>query len=171
MHCFGRITRPRHVCSISTKTVFSFVGSLMMPMEGNVWRIHLGIQIVTLESFPKSSLLGSSSFNSSAVLQCSLPVLGDGKSQLQRDWEKTAGGNWLLSKSSCFLRDLPPVKGIWTPSHAASDVQFLQVCSGEGGTEQEGVLHWVWVGLCLSSAVLIPQSGVGNHCDDDCFEM
>lgn len=142
MHCFGRITRPRHVCSISTKTVFSFVGSLMMPTEGNVWRIHLGIQIVTLESFPKSSLLGSSSFNSSAVLQCSLPVLGDGKSQLQRDWEKTAGGNWLLSKSSCFLRDLPPVKGIWTPSHGSFR------CS-----VPTGLLRWRWHWAGRSSAL------------------
>lgn len=64
------------VCSASTKAVFSFVGSLMMPTEGNMLRIHLGVQIVTWESFPKGSLLGSSLFSSSAVVAVLLTCAG-----------------------------------------------------------------------------------------------
>ena len=39
-------------------------------------RIHLGVQIVTWESFPKGSLLGSSSFSSSAVVAVLLTCAG-----------------------------------------------------------------------------------------------
>lgn len=48
----------------------------MMPMEENALRFHLGIQIMTLESFPKGSLLGSSSLNSSAVVAVLLTCAG-----------------------------------------------------------------------------------------------
>lgn len=48
----------------------------MMPTEGNMLRIHLGVQIVTWESFPKGSLLGSSSFSSSAVVAVLLTCAG-----------------------------------------------------------------------------------------------